>query len=135
MTGPLREHFGSRVRTGRTPELHYGAPVAQLEMSPTDGRALGLADGDWVTVESEVGTATARLWLTDRVASGSVFLPEHYGFLSDLQGGSATQQEPEGLAYRVTPCDLVPGADAPAGLEVAVSIRKALRRDLRQRGM
>lgn len=135
VTGPVREHFGSRTRTGRTPELHYEAPAAQLEMHPADGSRLGLTDGDWATIESERGAATARLWLTDRVMPGTVFLPEHYGFLSDLQGGSATQKEPEGLAHRLTSCDLVAGTGAPAGLEVAVSIRKALRRDMRQRGV
>jgi anaerobic selenocysteine-containing dehydrogenase len=135
VTGPLREHFGSRMRTGRTPELHYEAPAAQLEMHPDDGRRLTLADGDWVTIESEQGAATARLWLTDRVMPGVVFLPEHFGFLSDLQGGSATQKEPEGLAHRLTSCELVAGTDSPAGLEVAVSIRRALRRDMRQRGV
>jgi anaerobic selenocysteine-containing dehydrogenase len=135
VVGPLREHSGSRVRTGRTPELHYEAPSAQIEMHPDDGRAAGLADGDWITVESATGAATARVWLTDRAQPGVLFIPEHYGFLSDLQGGSATQQEPEGLGFRVTPADLVGGLDAPAGLVVAVAVRKALRRDLRQRGV
>jgi len=133
--GPVREHFGSRMRTGRTPELHYEAPSAQLEMHPDDGRDLGIADGDWVTIESVTGAATARLWLTDRAIPRVVFLPEHYGFLSDLQGGSATQQEPEGLAHRITSCDRVAGGDSPAGLMVAVSVRKAMRRDMRQRGV
>jgi anaerobic selenocysteine-containing dehydrogenase len=90
-TGPLREHAGSRVRTGRTPELHYDAPTPQLEMHPEDGTALGLSDGEWVAVESDRGSATARLWLTDRAPKGVVFLPEHFGFASDLQGGSAAQ--------------------------------------------
>jgi anaerobic selenocysteine-containing dehydrogenase len=135
VTGPLREHVGSRMRTGQTPELHYDAPSPQLEVHPDDGRTLGLADGDWVTVESERGSATVRLWLTDRALPGVVFLPEHFGFLSDLQGGSVTQKEPEALAHRVTSSERVPGSDSPAGLVVAVSIRKARRREMRQRGV
>jgi anaerobic selenocysteine-containing dehydrogenase len=134
VTGPIREHFASRVRTGRTPELHYEAPAAQLEMHPEDGRALGLADGEWVTVESAAGSATMRLWLTDRASPGVLFLAEHYGFRSDLQGGSVTQKEPEGLAHRLTTCEMAPGSESPAELQVAVSVRKALRRDMRQRG-
>jgi nitrate reductase NapA len=134
VTGPVREHFASRMRTGRTPELHYEAPAAQLEMHPDDGRALGLADGEWVTVESAAGAATVRLWLTERAAPGLLFLAEHYGFRSDLQGGSVTQQEPEGLAHRLTTCEMAAGAESPAGLQVAVSVRRALRRDMRQRG-
>jgi anaerobic selenocysteine-containing dehydrogenase len=133
--GPLREHFRSRVRTGRTAELHYEAPTAQLEMHPDDGSGLGLTDGDWVTVTSERGSATARLWLTDRVIPGVLFLPEHYGFLSDVQGGSATQKEPEGLAHLLTTSDRIGTEGSPAGLLVAVSVRKARRRDMRRRGM
>jgi anaerobic selenocysteine-containing dehydrogenase len=134
-TGPLREHCGSRVRTGRTPELHYEAPAARLEMHPDDGRALGLADGEWVALESAAGSATVQLWLTDRALPGILFLPEHYGFRSDLQGGSAAQKEPEGLAHRLTTCAMTPGGESPAGLLVAVSVRRALRRDMRQRGL
>jgi anaerobic selenocysteine-containing dehydrogenase len=133
--GPLREHLRSRVRTGRAAELHYEAPAARLEMHPSDTSALGLADGEWVTVESSTGKATARLWATDRVIPGVVFLPEHFGFLSDLQGGSSTQKEPEGLAHLVTSSELVPGTDSPAGLLVPVSVRQARRRDMRRRGV
>jgi ferredoxin-nitrate reductase len=135
IVGPVLEHDHSRMRTGRTPELHYEAPVPQLEMNPIDGSALAIPDGEWVTVESTTGAATARLWLTDRVAPGTVFLPEHFGFLSDLQGGSATLEEPEGLANLVVPGSLASTDAAPAGLPVPVSVRKSRRRDMRQRGI
>jgi anaerobic selenocysteine-containing dehydrogenase len=102
-------------------------------MHPDDGIARGLADGEWVAIASATGTAAARLWLTDRVAPGTVFLPDHFGFLSDLQGGSLTQKEPEGLAHLLT--SLSAGADdSPAGLQPAVTVRRALRGDLRRRG-
>jgi anaerobic selenocysteine-containing dehydrogenase len=82
-------------------------------------------------VESQTGSATARLWLTDRVAKGTVFLPEHFGFASDLQGGSAALEEPEGLANRLVQTGPGGGGVWP----VPVSVRKAKRRDLRQRGL
>ncbi len=135
LTGPLREHARSRLRTGRTPELHYDAPTPRLEMHPNDGPALGLTDGDWAAVSSESGTATARLWLTDRVLPGTVFLPEHFGFLSDAQGGNSTQKEPEGLAHLLTSSAIAPDGESPAGLVVPVSIRKARRRDMRRTGL
>jgi anaerobic selenocysteine-containing dehydrogenase len=133
LTGPVAEHAASRVRTGRTPELHYEAPAARLEMHPDDGGARQLADGEWVAVESATGTAAARLWLTDRVTPGTVFLPEHFGFLSDLQGGSFTQKEPEGLAHLLTSLSAAPD-ESPSGLQPAVTVRRALRGDLRRRG-
>ncbi len=125
--GPLREHEGSRVRTGRTAELHYEAPAARLEMHPADVARAGLIDGEWVTVESDTGEVTVRLWATDRTAEGSLFLPEHFGFASDLQGGSDAQGEPEGCAMLVVPRD--------GTLPVPVSVRKARRRDLRRRAL
>jgi anaerobic selenocysteine-containing dehydrogenase len=94
-------------------------------MHPDDGRALELKDGDWVTVESATGQVTARIWLTDRVRHGELFLPEHFGCLSDLQGGSAAQKEPEGLAHLVTGT----GPLAP------VRVRASRRRDMRRTGI
>ncbi|MFN8177687.1 MAG: molybdopterin-dependent oxidoreductase [bacterium] len=135
IVGPLVEHERSRMLTGRTAELHYEAPTARLEMHPTDGAALGLAEGDWVTVSSETGDATARLWLTDRVLPGTAFLPEHYGFLSDVQGGNVGQKEPEGLAWLVVPSTLAAGTEALGGLPAKVTVRKAHRRDLRKTGL
>ena len=135
VTGPLREHARARVITGKTSSLHYEAPSAQLEMHPHDGVALGLANGDWVVIESETGAAVMRLWLTERALPGVVFAPEHFGFTSDLQGGSLAQKEPEGLAHRVTSARLVGVGGAPAGMMPAVSVRAARRRDLRQRGI
>jgi anaerobic selenocysteine-containing dehydrogenase len=135
VVGPLSEHAGSRVRTGRTPELHYEAPVPQLELHPEDAGAEGLVDGDWVTVESDTGSATVRVWLTDRVAKGSAFLPEHFGSVSDLQGGATAQDEPEGLAQLVVGVRGAADGDAPSALPAPVSVRKARRRDLRQRGV
>jgi len=114
-----------------TPELHFEAPVARIEMHPVDGSCLGLADGDRVTVSSETGSLTARLWLTERSGRGIVFVPEHYGFASDLQGGTDNQGEPEGLLYLVTG----DGSGTPAGSVAAVSVRAARRRDMRARGL
>ncbi len=123
--GPIREHFRSRMRTGRCDELHYEAPVARIEMNPADGSELGIPDGEWVTLESETGRLTARVWLTDRSPRRMLFIPEHFGFLSDTQGGSDTVKEPEGLFQLVA-------SDGPV---VAVQARKARRRDMRRRGL
>ncbi len=127
LVGPLREHAGSRVRTGRTADLHYEAPSPRLEMHPADVSRAALTDGEWVTLESDTGEATVRLWATDRVAEGTLFLPEHFGFASDLQGGSDAQGEPEGCAMLLLPRD--------GTMPVPVSVRKARRRDLRRRAL
>jgi anaerobic selenocysteine-containing dehydrogenase len=135
MGGVLREHFHSRVRTGLTPELHYDAPVARIEMHPFDGSGMGLKDGQWVTLTSEWGQLSARIWLTDRSPRGLLFIPEHFGFLSDIQGGTDTLKEPEGLFHLVTSDDVVGGSGAPAGWIVPVAVRPSRRRDMRKRGL
>ena len=133
--GPIREHFRSRIRTGSTPELHYEAPAARVEMHPADGGPLGLRDGDWITVSSSGGALSARVWLVDRSPQGVLFVPEHFGFRSDLQGGSDGTDEPEGGFHLVSTDALTEDGDAPAGALVAVSVRPSRRGDMRRRGL
>lgn len=133
--GALRDHFRSRVRTGLTPELHYDAPVARIEMHPSDGSGMGLVDGQWITLASEWGRLSARVWLTDRSPRGLLFIPEHFGFLSDIQGGTETLKEPEGLFHLVTGDSPAAGSGAPAGCIVPVSVRPSRRRDMRRRAL
>lgn len=133
--GPSREHFRSRIRTGNTPDLHYDAPVARLEMHPADGSRLGIADGDWVTVSSPHGGLTTRVWLVDRVLPGNLFLPEHYGFRSDVQGGTDGMKEPEACFHLVTSGAFDPGTETSAGNLVAVNVERARRKDMRGRGL
>ncbi|MEZ4647813.1 MAG: molybdopterin oxidoreductase family protein [Candidatus Eisenbacteria bacterium] len=133
--GPAREHFRSRVRTGNTPDLHYDAPVARLEMHPLDGSRLGIGDGEWVTVASPHGELTTRIWLVDRVSPGNLFLPEHYGFRSDVQGGSDGMKEPEACFHLVTSDAFDRTTGTPAGNLVAVNVARARRKDMRGRGL
>ena len=133
--GPVLEHFRSRVRTGLTPQLHYEAPVPRVEMNPLDAVPLGIRDGDWITLDSATGELTARVWLADRSRRGTLFIAEHFGFSSDLQGGSDTVNEPEGLFYLVASDDVRVDGGGPAGLIAPVAVRPARRREMRQRGL
>ena len=58
--------------------LDRAAPDAWVELSPEDGAARGIVEGDWVRVESPRGAIEVRARI-GRVMQGAVFAPFHYG--------------------------------------------------------
>ena len=96
-------HTGARELTGFAPELHHASPRAWIEISGRDASSLKLRDGTFVAMESPHGVLVARLWITDRVPRGVVAVPEHFGFCSDLEGGTDGRAEPESLPGLVLP--------------------------------
>src|SRR3954466_4014903 len=77
-TGRTVYQFHTRTKTGRSRSLQAAAPDAWVELSPQDAGRLGIAEGDWVRVESPRGAieVPARV---GRVMPGAVFAPFHYG--------------------------------------------------------
>ena len=78
-TGRTVYHFHTRTKTGRAPELNDAAPEPWIELNDADARALGVAEGERVRVESPRGAmeAPARI---GGIRSGVVFAPFHYGY-------------------------------------------------------
>ena len=54
------------------------APDAWVELSPVDAEPLGIAEGDWVRVESPRGSLEVRARVGN-VMPGAVFAPFHCG--------------------------------------------------------
>ena len=77
-TGRTVYQFHTRTKTGRSGDLNRAAPDAWVEISPTDADARGIAEGDWVRVESPRGAIEVRARVGD-VMEGAVFAPFHYG--------------------------------------------------------
>ncbi len=77
ITGRTVWHFHTRTKTGRAPQLQQRAPSMWVELSETDARQRGVADGDLVRVESARGTVTAPARVT-HTRDGVVFAPFHY---------------------------------------------------------
>jgi formate dehydrogenase major subunit len=69
-------HSGSMTRRVATIERKAGE--AYVEIHPSDGRKLGVANGDLVQVQSRRGKVQIKARLTRSVSPGTVFIPMHY---------------------------------------------------------
>jgi ferredoxin-nitrate reductase len=54
-------------------------PEALLEVHPRDAMRHGLTDGAMAEVRSRRGAIKARVQVSERIRSGTVFLPMHWG--------------------------------------------------------
>jgi anaerobic selenocysteine-containing dehydrogenase len=79
ITGRLEEHFNSRTRSGRSPNLNALAPDGFIEIHPEDASRLGIAEGEEVDVISRRGSVRLPARFTNRLLSGTIFMPWHYG--------------------------------------------------------
>ena len=89
-TGRTAYQFHTRTKTGRSRPLHDAAPDAWVELSVADADSLGIAEGDWVRVESPRGAIEVRARV-GQVMEGAVFAPFHYGSW-DLDGVAPGEQ-------------------------------------------
>ncbi len=77
-TGRLLEHWHTGAMTRRASVLDAIAPEAFVSMHPEDAADLGIAEGDWVEVESRRGRIQLAATLTARESRGAVFVPFHF---------------------------------------------------------
>jgi anaerobic selenocysteine-containing dehydrogenase len=99
-TGRTVFQFHTRTKTGRSRSLDQAAPDAWVELSPEDGAALGVAEGDWVRVESPRGSIEVRARI-GRVMQGAVFAPFHYGHWDPDDLADATHRAANELTMTV----------------------------------
>ncbi len=76
-TGRVVEHWHSGTMTMRIPQLRRAMPSAYVEMHPEDARALGIGNGDEVSVSTRRGELSLPAWIGGRGAPprGSLFIP------------------------------------------------------------
>lgn len=68
----------TQTRTGKSAVLRKLSPSElYVEVSPVDARNLGLRPNEWVIVSSQRGAARARVFVTNTVKPGHVFMPMH----------------------------------------------------------
>ncbi len=126
-------HTACRELTGFVPELHYASPRAWIEVNGRDATTRGLRDGAFVAVESAAGVLAARLWITDRVPRGLVAIPDHFGFVSDLEGGTDGRGEPPSLTASVVPLVADPDSGQLGVPSVPVTLREPTAAELATR--
>lgn len=67
------------TRSGAAKWLNEIAQCNPLWLHPTDGRRLGLADGDLARVTTEIGYFVDRVWLTEAIRPGVAACSHHLG--------------------------------------------------------
>jgi formate dehydrogenase alpha subunit len=77
-TGRVMSQWHTRSMTGRSLTLNAEFPEGFVEINPEDARKLGISDKDLVEVSSRRGKIQTKARVTDKVASGIIFMPFHF---------------------------------------------------------
>jgi assimilatory nitrate reductase catalytic subunit len=93
-TGRVVNMFLSGNQTRRIGPLvdRYGEP--KLELHPHLARQHGIADGDWVTVESRRGAVTVRCQVVTTIRPDVVFVPYHWAGAKSINLVTISSQDP-----------------------------------------
>ncbi len=109
-TGRRLEHYHTGTMTRRVAGLNKLAPEERVEINAEDAARLGVADGDWVVVESRRGRVKARAAVGQRCRPGVVFMTFHFA---------------EALGNVLTHAALDPVSKIPEFKVAAVRVQKA----------
>jgi formate dehydrogenase alpha subunit len=77
-TGRVLYQYHTGTMTMKTGGLNEIAPECFVEISPADAQASGVQEGNLVTIASRRGRIQARIRVSPKAVSGTVFLPFHY---------------------------------------------------------
>lgn len=75
-TGRKLSHYN--VMTRNSGALEAYSPEEYAELNPKDAERLGIKDGEKVKVASRRGDLETKVWVTDRVPMGMLFMTLHY---------------------------------------------------------
>jgi assimilatory nitrate reductase catalytic subunit len=114
-TGRVVSQFLSGTQTRRIGPLVDQCPEPQIEMHPRLAAKLGLADGDWATVESRRGDCTLRVQVVTTIRPDTVFVPYHWAGARSVNQVTIAAQDPISKIPEFKVCAVrVRKADAPA---------------------
>jgi formate dehydrogenase alpha subunit len=77
-TGRVLYHYHTGTMTMKTDGLNERVPECFVEISPKDAALYELQDGDAVEIASRRGQIQARIQVSDKAVSGTVFIPFHF---------------------------------------------------------
>ena len=93
-TGRVVSHFLTGVQTRRIGPLSDQYSEPRLEMHPQLAQTLGIADGDWATVDSRRGACTVRAQVVTTIRPDTVFVPYHWPGLKSINRVTNAAQDP-----------------------------------------
>ncbi len=109
-TGRVLYQYHTGTMTMKTGGLNEIAPECFVEISPEDARAYALEDGGVAAIASRRGRIQARIQVSPKAVTGTVFLPFHYA---------------RAAANRLTNAALDPVSGIPEFKVCAVRLEKA----------
>ncbi len=117
-TGRVVSHFLSGNQTRRIGPLCDHHPEPRVELHPRLAEQLGIAEGDWTTVESRRGRCTLRATVVRTIRPDTVFVPYHWGGRKSANQLTIAAQDPiskipeyKVCAVRVHKADAAPEHD------------------------
>ena len=93
-TGRVVSQFLSGCQTRRIGPLEDQYPEPRLELHPKLAVRLGIADGDWATVESRRGAITIRAQVVTTIRPDTVFVPYHWAGDKSINRVTIAAQDP-----------------------------------------
>jgi formate dehydrogenase alpha subunit len=78
-TGRVLYHYHTGTMTMKSSGLNERVPECFVEVSPADARTYGFEEGAQVKVASRRGEIEARVSISSKAVTGTVFLPFHFG--------------------------------------------------------
>ncbi len=93
-TGRVVNMFLSGNQTRRIGPLVDQYPQPLLELHPILAQKYGIADGDWVTIESRRGSLTIRCQVVKTIRPDTVFVPYHWAGVKSINRVTIAAQDP-----------------------------------------
>jgi assimilatory nitrate reductase catalytic subunit len=93
-TGRVVSHYLSGTQTRRIGPLVEQYPQPRVELHPQLAERLGIADSDWVTVESRRGSCTLRAAVVRTIRPDTVFIPYHWAGPKSANQLTISAQDP-----------------------------------------
>ncbi len=93
-TGRVVSQFLSGNQTRRIGPLVDQYPEPRMELHPRLANRLGIADGDWSTIESRRGSCVLRAQVVTTIRPDTVFVPYHWGGARSINQVTIAAQDP-----------------------------------------
>ncbi len=93
-TGRVVSQFLSGTQTRRIGPLVDQYPEPRLEIHPKLAERFGIADNDWVCIESRRGSITLRAQIVKTIRPDTVFVPYHWPGLKSINRLTIAAQDP-----------------------------------------